>query len=184
MPILAAEPSILPENLLENFVDQDPERCWWAAYTKPRQEKSLSRQLCSLNIPHYLPLTSKTFLISGRRFTSQIPLFQSYLFLFVNEDERVNAMNTKRTLQLLPAPRRDEMTQDLQNIELLIKSGLPLNVESRLLPGHRVRVKTGALMGMEGAITTRRGEDRLFIAVRFLGQGVSVQVEDFQVEPA
>jgi hypothetical protein len=106
------------------------------------------------------------------------------LFLFTNENERIDAMSTKRTLRLLPAPRRDEMTQDLQNIELLIKSGLPLNVESRLLPGHRVRVKSGSLMGMEGAITSRRGEDRLFISVRFLGQGVSVQIEDFLVEPA
>ena len=184
MPILAAEPSILPDNLLEDFAEQDKERCWWAAYTKPQQEKSLSRQLCAMNVPHYLPLISKTTLISGRRFTSQIPLFKSYLFLFTNEDERSFAVNTKRTLQLLPAPRRDEMAQDLRNIELLIKSGMPLNVESRLLPGHWVRVKSGSLMGMEGAIVSRRGEDRLFIAVRFLGQGVSVQIDDFKVEPA
>jgi len=183
MPILAAEPSILPENLLEDFTEQDQERLWWAAYTKPQQEKALSRQLTAMNVPHYLPLISKTTLISGRRFTSQIPLFKSYVFLFMTERERTEAMSTKRTLQMLPAPDRDEMTQDLQNIELLIKSGLPLNVESRLMPGHRVRVKSGSLIGMEGAITSRRGEDRLFIAIRFLGQGVSVQIEDFQVEP-
>jgi hypothetical protein len=184
MPILAAEPSIFPENLLEDFSAQDHGRCWWAAYTKPQQEKSLSRQLRALNVPFFLPLIPKTTMIGSRRFTSQIPLFKSYLFIFANEEERLNTLNVKRTLQLLPAPRREEMTQDLLNIDLLIKSGLPLNLESRLLPGQRVRVKNGSLMGMEGAITSRRGENRLFIAVRFLGQGVSVQIEDFQVEPA
>jgi hypothetical protein len=37
-------------------------------------------------------------------------------------------------------------------------------------------------MGLEGTIVSRRGEDRLLIAVNFLQQGVSIQISDFQVE--
>jgi transcriptional antiterminator RfaH len=46
-----------------------------------------------------------------------------------------------------------------------------------------VRIKSGALMGLEGMILTRRGETRLLIAVHYLQQGVSVQIDDYMVEP-
>ena len=49
--------------------------------------------------------------------------------------------------------------------------------------GQRVRVKNGSLLGIEGTIVCRRGEDRLLVAVEFLQQGVSILISDFQVEP-
>jgi hypothetical protein len=38
-------------------------------------------------------------------------------------------------------------------------------------------------MGLEGVIISRRGEDRLLVGVHFLQQGVSILIQDFQVEP-
>jgi len=183
MPILAAEPSLFPENLLDDYVDADSDRRWWAIYTKSRQEKSLARQLLGMEVPFYLPLIPKTNLIRGRKFTSQIPLFGNYMFLFATEEERIKALATERIVQLLPSPPGQEIAQDLQNVRALIQAGAPLTLESRLAVGRRVRVKSGALMGMEGIIMSRRGEDRLLVGVRFLQQGVSVLIQDFQVEP-
>jgi transcription antitermination factor NusG len=183
MPILATEPSVFPENLLDNFSDAGSDRRWWAIYTKSRQEKSLARQLLGMEVPFYLPLISKTSLIRGRKTTSQIPLFGSYMFLFATEEERIKALMTERIVQLLPAPPGPEIAQDLQNVRALIKAGAPLTLESRLPVGRRVRVKSGALMGMEGTILSRRGEDRLVVGVCFLQQGASVVIQDFQVEP-
>ena len=39
------------------------------------------------------------------------------------------------------------------------------------------------MAGMEGTVIKRRGVDRLLVVVKFLQQGASVQLEDFQVEP-
>jgi transcriptional antiterminator RfaH len=183
MPILAPEPSVFPENLLEGFVDEVSERRWWAVYTKSRQEKSLARQLLGMSVPFYLPLVPKVSLIRGRRVKSQLPLFGSYLFMYGTDEERVQALGTDRIVQLLPAPRGAQMVEDLRNVDSLIKAGAPLTVEARLAPGQRVRVKSGPLMGVEGVILSRRGEDRLLVAVHFLQQGVSVLIQDFQVEP-
>ncbi len=183
MPILAAEPSLFPENLFDGYVDEGLERRWWAIHTKSRQEKSLARQLLGMEVPFYLPLIPKTNLIRGRRFTSQIPLFGSYMFLFANERERVQALTTERIVQLLPSPSAQEIAQDLQNVRALIKAGAPLTLESRLAVGRRVRVKSGALIGLEGEIMSRRSGDHLLVSVRFLQQGVSVLIRDFQVEP-
>ena len=184
MPIIASEPTVYPTNLLGGFSDAASDRLWWVVYTKPRQEKSVARRLLGMNVPFYLPLVPKVNLIRGRRVTSQLPLFGSYLFLFATNEERIMALSTQRIVQLLPAPRTDEMTRDLRNVQALVQAGAPLTVESRLQPGQKVRVKNGSLMGVEGTITERRGEGRLLVAVRFLQQGVSVLIQDFQLEPA
>jgi transcription antitermination factor NusG len=183
MPILAQEPSVFPNNLFSGSVTADSNRCWWAVYTKPRQEKSLARQLVQLEVPFFLPLIAKTNLIKGRKVKSFLPLFSSYLFMYGTEQERASAFGTDRILQTLQVPDQDKMTVDLQNVHRAIENGEALSVEARLQPGQRVRVKTGALMGVEGEVLSRRGEDRLVIAVRFLQQGVSIVINDFLVEP-
>ena len=41
------------------------------------------------------------------------------------------------------------------------------------------------MKGIEGVITQRRGgKRRLLVAVEFLHRGVSVEIDDFMVEPA
>jgi transcriptional antiterminator RfaH len=75
------------------------------------------------------------------------------------------------------------MTTDLRQIRTLIEAGVPLTTEGRLQAGQRVRVKSGSLLGLEGVILSRRGEDRLLVAVQFLQQGVSIQINDYQLEP-
>jgi transcriptional antiterminator RfaH len=183
MPILAAETSLFPANLLDDFTATVSDRRWWAIYAKSRQEKSLARQLLGMEVPFYLPLIPKVTSIGGRRFKSLLPLFSGYLFLFGTDEERMQALGTNRVAQSWRAPSVEEMTRDLAQIRVLIESGVPLTTEGRLQSGQRVRVKSGSLMGLEGVVLSRRGEDRLLVAVQFLQQGVSVQINDYQLEP-
>jgi transcriptional antiterminator RfaH len=183
MPILAAETSLFPGNLLDDFVQPEGDRRWWAIYTKSRQEKSLARQLLEMEVPFYLPLIPRVTNVGGRRTKSLLPLFGGYLFLYGNDEERVQALTTNRVAQAWAATEVEGMTRDLRQIQTLIASGVPLTTEGRLHAGQRVRVKSGSLMGLEGVIQSRRGEDRLLVAVQFLQQGVSIQINDYQLEP-
>ena len=114
---------------------------------------------------------------------AHLPVFGGYLFLYGTEEERVQALTTNRISRILPVADTLQMTSDLRFVRSLIQAGAPLTVESRLQPGQRVRIKSGSLMGLEGTILTRRGETRLLIAVHYLQQGVSVQIDDYMVEP-
>jgi transcriptional antiterminator RfaH len=183
MPILAAEANVYPGNLLDEFTTLSTDRRWWAVYTKSRQEKSLARQLLGMEVPFYLPLIPKVASIGGRRLKSLLPLFGGYLFLYGTDEERVQALGTNRIAQTWVASHTDAMTRDLQQVRALIESGVPLTVEGRLQTGQRVRVKSGALLGLEGMVLSRRGESRLLVAVQFLQQGVSIQINDYQLEP-
>ncbi|MDZ7619983.1 MAG: transcription termination/antitermination NusG family protein, partial [Patescibacteria group bacterium] len=183
MPILRPEPTIFPESLLDEEERSDDARRWRVLYTKSRQEKALARDLLAATVPFYLPLIAKENVMRGRRIASYIPLFTGYMFLFGDEDERLRTLQTNRISRVLDVEDVGSLVHDLRQIQHLIASGAPLTVESRLEPGNRVRVKHGSFAGLEGTVLQRRGKTRLLVAVNFLQQGASVEVEDFFLEP-
>ena len=182
MPILAPETCEFPAGLLEGY-DGLTTRQWWAMYTRPRQEKSLARELVRLELPFYLPLVSKGNLIRGREVTSRLPLFQGYLFFFGDDEERLRCLGTRRVSQVVPVTDQTQLVADLRRIQQLIDSGAPLTIESKLSAGRRVRIRAGAMRGLEGTVAVRRGQSRLLVAIDFIQQGASIAVEDYLLEP-
>lgn len=183
MPILAPETSLYPANLLDDFVQPPSDRLWWAVYTLARQEKSLARDLLDRAIPFFLPLVPKENLIRGRRVRSYIPLFTGYVFLYGSDDERVKCLTTNRVSRILPVTDGVQLVHDLSQVQKLIASDAPLTIERRLTAGRLVRIKKGAMAGLEGTVLSRKNQTRLVVAVNFLHQGVSVEIEDFLLEP-
>jgi transcriptional antiterminator RfaH len=187
MPILEQEVCVYPEDLLSEFPatydDKALDRRWWAVYTKSRQEKALARHLIGHQVPFYLPLIPKDNIIRNRRVRSHVPLFSGYIFLFGSEEERVTTLTTNRISRILPVHDEDRLRRDLANVRALIDSNAPLSAERRLTPGHPVRIKTGSLQGLEGVVVKRHGKTRLLVAVTYLQQGVSIEIDDCALEP-
>jgi transcription antitermination factor NusG len=181
VPILSEEPCLFPKTLLE-APDSAAGRRWWVLYTKARQEKALARELWKFQVPFYLPLVKRTRHARGRTRTSLIPLFSGYLFLFASEPERVRSLTTNRVSRVLVVDDAQQLLFDLRQLKRLIDSNALLTVEQRLIPGDRVRVKQGVLLGLEGTVLVRRGQTRLLIRVNFLQQGASVEVHDYFLE--
>lgn len=183
MPILAEEPSLFPENLLDGLDGDSLDRRWWAVYTKARQEKAFARDLLRHEIPFYLPIVEKTLRYGKRTVRSRVPVFGGYIFLFGSDDERGTSLTTSRVSRMLSVDDPERLCSDLRQLQGLIASGAPLTIESRLAPGRRVRVRRGPFEGFEGTVAERRGQMRLIVHVEFLQQGASVEIEDFMVEP-
>ncbi|MGO8747245.1 MAG: transcription termination/antitermination protein NusG [Thermoguttaceae bacterium] len=184
MPILPAEPDIFTENLLEADPPSEgaPEQ-WWALYTLPRREKTLMRWLRSAGFPHYAPLIKhRSRSPGGRTLQSYVPLFPSYVFFNGDDMARSRAMTSKCIARCLAVDDPVQLVRDLRQVRLLVINGTPLTPESRLIPGARVRIRSGAMAGTEGTILKRHGVDRLLVVVHFLQRGVSIQIDDFQVE--
>src|SRR5436853_4826645 len=67
MPTLNAEPDLFPEQLFADEVrSAHQSAAWWVLHTRPRQEKSLARQLVDARLPFYLPLVARRSLVRGR----------------------------------------------------------------------------------------------------------------------
>ena len=183
-----AVPDLYPETLLDDIgtpknTEESSARCWWAVYTRSRQEKALARDLLASRIPFYLPLVKKTSYYRGRSVSSRLPLFSNYIFVYGTEEDRAASLTTNRISRILRVPDPEALGRDLRHLRQLIASGAPLTVESRWMPGQRVRIRFGPLVGLEGTILKRQGQVRLLISVDFLQQGASVAIEESMLEP-
>jgi transcriptional antiterminator RfaH len=180
MPILPAEPSWFPAELFtEPLAPPQVGRQWWVLHTKPRQEKSLARQLHSAQVPFYLPLVCHRFRLRGRTVTSHVPLFAGYVFFLGDHEERLSVFDTRRVAQALEVKDQEGLWRDLRQVHRLISSGAPVTLEEKLSPGMTVEIKSGPLAGLKGQILRRASGRRFVVAVDFIQQGASVLLDDY-----
>lgn len=155
---------------------------WWLVHTLPRQEKALASALYARDIAYYLPLVIRKSLSRGRTRVAQVTLFPGYLFVCGSEEDRLNVLKTNRALTVRPAPDGERLRADLRRFYELISVGAPLLPEARLIAGERVRVKAGPFRDHEGIVIRRNGKTRLLIAIDYLQQGASLEVDDCLLE--
>lgn len=142
------------------------------------------RQLRQLDLPHYAPqVPNRRRSPAGRVRVTYQPLFNNYVFVCGDEQARYLTVCTGCIQQISPIEDVAELVQDLRQIQQLIVMEVPLTIEGRLQPGQFVRVKNGAFAGYEGTVIQRMQETRLLVSVRFMEQGVSVKLDDCQLEP-
>lgn len=184
MPVLAREPVLYPDDLLDDPDQQlSAGHVWQVAHTLPRREKELARRLRRAEIPFYLPLCEqRSRTPAGRRLVSWLPLFSGYVFVHAAEDLCGAVLETGCVARLLDVPDGRQLAFDLLQIHRLTESGAPLVREPEFLPGVPVRVTSGPFLGFEGQVVKRQSGDRLLVLIHYLQQGISVSLEGCDVE--
>src|SRR5258708_15806295 len=121
MPLVAPEPAQFPDNLwsdMDALADRPGQ--WWAVYTKSRGEKALARHLYTRSVPYYLPMNNHIWQKNGRTFTSQLPLFPGYVFLFGDNDDRVSALESNQVSRVLPVTDQPRLFSDLRRVARML----------------------------------------------------------------
>jgi transcriptional antiterminator RfaH len=181
MPVLPPEPTVCPLDLFAADADPLTDQCWWAVHTRPRAEKSLARKVRGQGVSYFLPL-HRTRPAAGRGPVAHLPLFPGYLFLFGDADARLRALETNLVASVLSVPDQRELADDLRRIHQVLTSGAPIRPEPELEPGAAVEITAGPLAGLRGRVLRRGPRPRLYVEVRLLRQGVSVEIESWMVE--
>jgi transcriptional antiterminator RfaH len=186
MPFLDEEPPLFPAELFDAQLDPAVlhEKIWWVLHTKPRQEKSLARELIVRQVPFYLPQVPKRSRVRGRLMTSHIPLFAGYLFLMADAKDRITALTTNRIVNSIPVPNQAQLWNDLRQIHKLIATGAPVTPEDKLGPGDLVEIRSGSLTGLRGIIVATATGRRFVVKVDFIHRGASVLIDDVALAPA
>lgn len=184
MPILNRQPSIFPDDLLTNeALATDPSSNWWCFSTLARAEKAVARLLFAQRVSFYCPTIYKRFRSpNGRLRQSFVPLFPSYVFVCGDESNRLATLQTNKVSRYQLVVDRDQLVVDLRSIQRAIDLGVPLTPESRIVAGDHVRVRAGPFAGYEGYVLRREGKTRLLLAVKFIEQGVSMEIDEALLE--
>jgi len=156
---------------------------WWVLHTRPRAEKAVARFLGTVGVPFYLPLYARRWVKRGRFFSSLLPLFPGYLFIFGTDEHRLVALKTNKIVRVLQVPDQDRLRSDLEHTHRLIESGLPVTPEEKLAVGTRVEIVAGPLAGLTGIVTRRLKQLRFHVEVEFIQRGASVEIEGWMLQP-
>lgn len=159
--------------------EDDWQATWHIAYCKPRQEKSLARDLLKFGVSYFLPMVERVTTSGGRRRTSLNPLFPSYLFFAAEETDRLAAVKTNRILHFLPTNDAEQslLKSELKSLEACLRTE-PQKVElyNHLVKGQHVRVCGGSMKDWEGVVEDASRPHKVWVGVTTLGGGILVEV--------
>ena len=159
---------------------------WYAVQTRPRHEKKVLGELTLKSIESYLPVLSQVHRWSDRRKVVQVPLFPGYIFVRAHLDARVRiAVLSIWGALTFVGPQRDAMPipdTQIEDIRTLLNTKVSLSPYPFLKVGQRVRVRGGALDGVEGILVTN-GQKRLVISVESIHRSLSLTIEGYDIEP-
>lgn len=159
---------------------------WFAAVTFPRHEKRVEQHLSNRGVEHYLPVyRSRRKWRNGLKVVLELPLFAGYIFVRIGRTERLRVLEVPGVLgivggtagQMAPLPEAD--------VEAL-RSGLHLRAAEPhplLMVGQRVRIRSGALAGMEGIVVRKMKSLRVVLTMDLIMQSISVEVDGDELEP-
>ncbi len=161
--------------------------CWYALHTRPKHEKLVSQRLADCGVTTFLPLINEVRRWSDRKKTLQLPLFSGYVFArFVpNRNERLRVLRVEGVLELVGAQREGAPIPDeeIESVRTLVAKDLAWSSYPYLAIGQKVRIRSGALDGVEGILVGRNGDRSLVISVNAIQRSLAVRVEGYQLEP-
>jgi transcriptional antiterminator RfaH len=174
--ILAAECDLFPEAMFDAR-EEISERRWWLVHTKPRQEKALARYLRHAELPFYLPCKVYRRKAKNRVLQSYLPMFPGYAFVRVTEEERTRVYAGNHVVKLGAVRDQDRLWTDLGQVRKLLDLGVAVTTEDKLMPGTRVTIRNGPLIGMTGTILKESTCNRFVVEVDLIQRGIGVVVD-------
>jgi transcription antitermination factor NusG len=118
----------------------------------------------------------------------QLPLFSCYVFAKFQDErtERLNVLRVGGVLGLVGSRGEGTPIPDAQidAIRTLVNRALPFSPCPFLNIGDRVRIRGGALDGLEGIFVARNGGHTLVISIDAIERSLAVRLQGYRVEAA
>lgn len=128
---------------------------WYVVYTKPKWEKKVAEKLNQIGIECYCPLITKVKQWSDRKKKIEVPLFNSYVFVQLEELDRNSVFEVPGVVRYLfwlgkPAIVRDE------EIDVIRKSLKSSNISditvTSIQVGDRIKLDSGAFSNQDAIV--------------------------------
>jgi transcription antitermination factor NusG len=155
--------------------------------TRARHEKVIAQRLRDKGVTTFLPLVREVHGWSDRRKTVELPLFGCYVFarILPRNEDRLRVLVVDGVLRFvgpgglgIPIPE-----EQIEAVRRLVEEQLPFCSHPFLKIGQRVRIRSGALDGVEGILVARSGERTLVVSIDAVQRSLAVRIEGYDVEP-
>lgn len=158
---------------------------WFVFYTKSRHEKKVQDFLIKRGYNVFLPMQKVMRQWSDRKRKVEVPLFNSYLFVHITEDQIPMVLQTPGISWNIryndrPAVLRSE---DLEIIQRFLSSGLFIEAaaEQSLTQGDTVEVIGGPLKGMKGIVNRTSDGEKFSVLLESIHQNIIVTLNSIML---
>lgn len=158
---------------------------WFAIRTRSRHEKIVADQLERQSIESFLPVVKTTRKWSDRKKEVEVPLFSGYSFvrLVLCSPDRLRVLQTHGVAGFVgvrgigvPVPE-----EQIESLKALLANEIPMKELPFIEIGQRVRIRGGALDGIEGILAAQ--DDRnLIISIEPIHRSLSVCIDGYTFE--
>ncbi len=160
---------------------------WYAVQTRARHEKVVAQRLREQGVTTFLPMYNEVHRWSDRRKVVELPLFSCYVFvrLLPTNEQRLRVLRQDGVFTFVGIRGQGTPIPDAQidAVQTLISQELPWSNHPFLKIGQRVRIRGGALDGVEGIFQARNGDTTLVISIDAIQRSMAVRIEGYDVEP-
>jgi transcription antitermination factor NusG len=155
------------------------EKKWFAVYTRPRWEKKVNDKLLEKGVESWCPVQKKERQWSDRKKIILDPLFKSYVFVHIMEDEKLAVLTTDGVLRFVHYLKRPAVIRN-EEIELirsyLLEKTVSITVENlkHFSENNKVVIHKGVFMDAEGTVI-KGGNKKVYVRLESLEQLLIVE---------
>jgi transcription antitermination factor NusG len=176
----------MSSRLERNAVAGTPESQWFAIHTIAKHEKRVTKQLQEKDVDTFLPLLPEIHRWSDRRTKVDVPLFSCYTFVRIvpAPEERLPVLTTPGVLGFVGSQREGTPIpeREIENLKTAIKHQSSCELHPFITAGTRVRIRGGALSGVEGVLVNHGKDHSVVVSVQLLQRSISVRIDGYDVE--
>jgi transcription antitermination factor NusG len=159
---------------------------WYALQTFPRHEKIVRTQLQADGLEVFIPTFRKESKWSDRSKTIELPIFPGYAFLRSGDirSERAYIFRSRSVVRILSGSHgpAEIPEPEMLNVQRIARAGASISPVPYLNVGQRVRIRNGALQGLEGVLLRVGREDCLVISVDLIQRSISIRIQGYEIE--
>ncbi|MBS4014508.1 MAG: UpxY family transcription antiterminator [Bacteroidetes bacterium] len=152
---------------------------WYAAHTKPRNEKKSAGLLLNKGVEVFLPLQKTLKQWSDRKKWVEIPLINSYIFVKTDLSDYLEILNTPGIVRIIgfegkPVPIPDKQ---IDTLKAIISENIEAEATTEFIPeGKKVEILYGSLKGLTGELISYRGKKKILIRLEIINTSVKLNI--------
>jgi transcriptional antiterminator RfaH len=149
-------------------------KCWFALYTKPRNEFKAAKQLEAAGVEFYLPTIVKMSQWSDRKKKISEPLLRGYIFVFSDEKERILSLEQPSIVRCLSERGRPARIPEWQidNLKKMLQTDAEFHTIEGLARGVKVKIKEGPFQGVIGIVQEAEIGREIVVSIDLLNRSV------------
>lgn len=152
---------------------------WYVLYTKPRNEKKVTKLLAEKGVEVYCPLREEVKQWSDRKKKVSEPVFRSYIFVKLKEysKDSIDILYTPGTVRFLwwngkPGVVREK---EIQAIRDFLNEYRDVEVVANIREGEKITVTEGPLKDSEGKVLRIEG-NKVILHLHSLGLNMTAKL--------